>query len=324
MKTIAAREDITVERENGVVVKTAHTEAGEAELANETRFLVDLSSTPCVPTLREASKARLVTEDVGDDQPVQDEAAFLRACITLLCEFRVRGIRHGDLTAKNLIVRGDCPVAVDFGQSTFADEDGLSKRAKPDAYYFWRAVNEKHPGIRAVDRWIAVRGALGGDEDDAWGSLGGRDVLDLGCYTGETTAMAATEGAAAVGVDRDAEAVMRAREVWHPYGCQFLCADIVGYEPEAADIVFLFSTWAYMVRDHGRKAAEEALALLVKRSQVLFFETQLRGDGPGPDFLESNTDVAVMLNRFGKIEALTTTPVAGRDAWRTVWSVKPR
>ena len=68
----------------------------------------------------------------------------------------------------------------------------------------------------------------------------------------------------------------------------------------------------------------QRLAGLGARSPVLFFETHLRGDGPGPDFLESNTDVAAMLNRLGKIEALTTTPVAGRDAYRTVWSVRPR
>ena len=322
------REDITVERDEGAIIKTAHTEAGMDELTNEARFLTVLASTPFVPQLSGAAmwegKRSITLEDVGDGQPVQNETAFLRACIMLLCEFRIHGVRHGDLTAKNIIVRGDCPVALDFGESRFADEDRPDKRPKPDAYYFWRAVNEKHSGMRIVDRWIAVRAALGGDEDGAWGCLTGRNVLDLGCYTGETTAMAAAEGAAAVGVDRQAEIVMRAREAWHPFGCQFLQADLVGYEPEAADIVFLFSTWAYIVQDHGREAAEEMLARLVARSQVLFFETQLRGDGPGPDFLESNTDVAAMLNRLGKIEALTTTPVAGRDAYRTVWSVRPR
>ena len=304
-------------------VKSARTEAGRAELANEARFLAVLASTPFVPRLRSVTEDRLILEDVVEAQPVQDEAAFLRACIMLLCEFRANGVRHGDLTARNLIVRGDRPVALDFGESRFVSEGGPHKRPKPDAYYFWQAINEIHP-MRIVDRWIAVRAALGGDEDGAWDCLAGRNVLDLGCYTGETVAMAAAEGAAAVGIDRDAEAVMRAREVWHPFGCQFLQADLAGHEPEAADIVFLFSTWAYIVQDHGREAAEEMLARLVARSQVLFFETQLRGDGPGPDFLESNTDVAVMLNRLGKIEALTTLPVVGRDAWRTIWSVRPR
>lgn len=303
-------------------VKSARSAAAEAEVQNEVRFLKALASTPFVPQLRSAAENKLIVENVVGE-PVRDEALFLRNCIGLLHAFRERGICHGDLTAKNIIVRNDCPVAIDFGESHFVGAGEHHKRPKPDAYYFWRAINEKHP-MRQVERWIAVRGALGGDEDGAWDCLAGRNVLDLGCYTGETTAMAAAEGAAAVGIDRDGLAIGGAHTLWDRFGCQFMCADLVGFEPPAADIVFLFSTWAYIVQDHGRKAAEELLARLVERSQVLFFETQLRGDGPGPDFLESNTDVAVMLNRLGKIEALATLPVAGRDIWRTIWSVRPR
>jgi SAM-dependent methyltransferase len=327
VKKIADRADVVVARVGDADVKSARTEAGEAELANEVRFLEALASTRFVPRLRGAESNRLILEDVVEGQPVQDEAAFLRACIGLLHAFRERGIRHGDLTAKNMIVRGDCPVALDFGESRFTDEDSPDKRPQPDAYYFWRAISEKHPGMRPVDRWIAVRGALGGDEDGAWDCLAGRDVLDLGCHTGETAAMAAAEGARAVGVDRDADVVGQARDLWGGFGadtvgCQFLCADIVGYEPEAADIVFLFSTWAYMVQEHGREATEETLALLIARSQVLFFETQLRGDGPGPDFLQSHADVGALLNRYGAAERLALIPVMGRGAYRSVWSVR--
>lgn len=327
VEKVSDRVDVSVEREEGAIVKVARTKAGEAELANETRFLEALDSTRFVPRLNSATITHLIMEDIGEDEPVGNEAAFLRRCIALLHAFRERGIRHGDLTAKNLIVRGDYPVALDFGESRFADEDSPDKRPKPDAYYFWRAISEKHPGMRTVDRWIAVRGALGGDEDGAWDCLAGRDVLDLGCHTGEMVAMAAAEGARAVGVDRDADVVGQARDLWGGFGadtigCQFLCADIVGYEPEAADIVFLFSTWAYMVQEHGREAAEETLALLIARSQVLFFETQLRGDGPGPDFLQTDAGVAGWLGRWGEPEKLTTLSVAGRDAHRTVWSVR--
>ncbi len=331
VEKIAARADITVERESGTVTKTSRSKAGRSELVNEMRFLKALALTPFVPQMRGYENGVpgltvTVLEDLGEDGPVQNEAAFLRRCIALLHVFRERVIRHGDLTAKNLIVRNDCPVALDFGESRFADEDMPDKRPKPDAYYFWRAISEKHPGMRTVDRWIAVRGALGGDEDGAWDCLAGRNVLDLGCHTGETVAMAAAEGARAVGVDRDTDVVGQARDLWGGFGadtvgCQFLRADIVGYEPEAADIVFLFSTWAYMVQEHGREAAEETLALLIARSQVLFFETQLRGDGPGPDFLQADGDVGMLLNRFGKPEKLATIPVAGRLASRSVWSL---
>ena len=329
VRKIADRADVSVERVDGAIVKVAHTKAGRAELRNEARFLMALQETPFAPERRSrwVEDKSLIMEDIGEDEPVQDEVAFLRRCIALLHAFRERGIRHGDLTAKNLIVRGDYPVALDFGQSRFMDEDSPDKRPKPDAYYFWRAIREKHPGMCTVDRWIAVRGALGGDEDGAWDFLAGRNVLDLGSHAGEMVAMAAAEGARAVGVDRDADVVGQARDLWGGFGadaigCQFLCADIVGYEPEAADIVFLFSTWAYMVKEHGREAAEETLALLIARSQVLFFETQLRGDGPGPDFLQSHADVGALLNRYGEAERLAMIPVIGRGAYRSVWSVR--
>ncbi len=152
MKKVADRADVIVARVGNAVVKSARTKAGEAELANEARFLEALASTPFVPQLRSATQTKLIMEDIGKDEPVQDEAAFLRRCIGLLHAFRERGIRHGDLTAKNLIVRGDCPVALDFGESRFADEDSPDKRPKPDAYHFWRAISEHHTGVRTVDR----------------------------------------------------------------------------------------------------------------------------------------------------------------------------
>ena len=43
------REDITVERGDGVIIKRAHTIAGEAELTREARFIEVLAEMPYAP-----------------------------------------------------------------------------------------------------------------------------------------------------------------------------------------------------------------------------------------------------------------------------------
>jgi hypothetical protein len=78
------------------------------------------------------------------------------------------------------------------------------------------------------------------------------------------------------------------------------------------------------VSEYGRERAEAWLEQAIRWSEVLYFETQLWGDGPGPDFLPDETEVGQLLRRLGANVArpFASLPVIGREAIRTVWRVE--
>lgn len=157
--------------------------------------------------------------------------------------------------------------------------------------------------------------------------------------------MAAADGMWAGGVDTggfntEINSIAEARTLWSDMsapldghaaweranyrpGCLFWQANIMDFTFENfdLDVILLFSTWAYIYNDYGRERAFQLLADIVKSCGILFFETQLAGDGPGPDFLVTDDDVANMLGQFGTPQPLATIPVTGRPASRTVWRV---
>jgi hypothetical protein len=57
---------------------------------------------------------------------------------------------------------------------------------------------------------------------------------------------------------------------------------------------------------------------------VFFFETQLHGDGPGPDFLRDHGDVAMLLADVTRREPvlLMTDAVHDRAAERSLWMLQ--
>ena len=159
---------------------------------------------------------------------------------------------------------------------------------------------------------------------DGWGygrdRLVGMTLLDLGCHEGDFCAMAACEGMHTIGIDCDGDAVERGQQRWDDIGLVGLRADdVVDRASLGAQVVLLLSTWAYICRDFGREAAMEFLGRVAASSEVLFFETHLASDGPGPAFLRDDDDVARMLGAFGTPQRLAIIPVAGRDATRSIW-----
>lgn len=332
---LAVQPAIKVERGDGVIFKVALAEEGQRELAREASFLEALAGTGIAPRLMERTESQLVLEDLGDGEEIKLGANFVTSSILLLNELKANGIRHGDLTSRNVIVRNNSPVAIDFSQATFVDEGGPYKRPKPDAYYFWQAVIGLLPDQRYVTRWQAVRKALGGDEDGAWDCLAGRSVTDLGCWDGDALAMAVAEGADGVGIDARADPLATAKDRWGRFGCRFLSADLMDdfsrytkSEPTsmgrlAEDIVFMFNaTWSWIVQ-RDERLARGFLNRIIEKSNVLFFETELYGDGPGAKFLRTQDDVGKLLAGKGReVERLATYAVGGRDAERIVWSVR--
>jgi hypothetical protein len=167
------------------------------------------------------------------------------------------------------------------------------------------------------ERWTAIRDAIEPP-------LLGKVLLDFGCHEGAFVGAAAKAGMTAYGVDRDETALVLARARWGLLGAHFLCKDIVdldNFQMLHADVALLLSTWAYIVRDRGAFTGELLIHDLLASIPVLFFETQLWGDGPGPAFLKTDDDVRRMLERYGELQPIITLPVAGREAFRTVWKV---
>ena len=86
----------------------------------------------------------------------------------------------------------------------------------------------------------------------------------------------------------------------------------------------LLSVWPYLTDWYGKREAIELLEAIKAKCEILFFETQLHGDGPGPEELVTDNDVVEMLANIPgvvKVEEIVTIPVAGRDAARTVFMV---
>jgi hypothetical protein len=336
-KAIGGHEGIEVLRVPEGVIKIARKSEARSRVENEARVLRRLAGTGIAPELIIKEGAAILITDLGDryPHPVQSEEALRRSAIRLLWQLRVAGIRHGDATDLNTIIVGDQMKLVDFEEAHFWDDPTPDKRDRPDSYYVWQTVAGT-PSLsagppdtsRIVRRWAAIAIQLNVRERDGVGPEG-KTLLDLGCHTGDITAMARVDGLDVVGVDRGDwphvgfDSVTAARALWGDMGCQFESRDILKL-PDAAfarDVVLLLSSWAYIVRDYGKDNGIELLARIVGRCGVLFFEPHLCGDGPGPDFLKSEDDVAALLKRVGDAEPIITLPVAGREASRTVWQV---
>jgi len=305
-----------------------------AGLQNEARMLRLMEGTGFAPRLlgeprlldgewRHDGRFATLQEDVGptlkNGAIVKDPVRFRRNCIYLLQALRSRGIRHGDLTTTNLALReGDVAVALDWQESRLFDEPGEDKQPHSDSYLLWQRLAEA--GLdegRIMRRWMAVLADLGGDVGTE--KLKGKRLLDLGCFQGDFCGLAAAEGMEATGFDADAVSIAVARGLWGKVA-SFECADVTNVS-YGADAVLLFSTWPYVLRNHGPAIAERLLREILAQADRLYFETQLAGDGPGPDFLATDEDVGNYLARFGTARSLVSIPVAGRAASRTVWMV---
>ena len=332
MVIIGGHQGLDVIKENGAITKHAHNTPNIEGIHNEARMLRKLSGTGFAPELLEEGGDYIIQEDLGESQPVESGEVLRRNAVWLLWTLRQHRISHGDLTNVNTIIKDDRPVAIDFQQSRFFDEEMPDKRKCSDSYYLWRTIAgvpaRQHPPDcpRVIRRWYAVLGAL---EGFALGNpLEGMSLLDLGCFHGDFCAMAAAEGMVAHGIDQGGfrsgeDSIAEANIAWADMAgkVRFSKQNILDCDNFHYDAVLLFSTWAYIYRDFGREQAFMLLERIMAECGTLFFETQLNGDGPGLDFLVTDDDVASMLGRFGTLQLLVTIPVTGRPASRAVWKV---
>lgn len=343
---VGGHEGLEIFRDDGIIVKRGRNVDSTSygypirnveALENEAKFLTLLAGTGFTPKLISLEIiddwAILKQEDVGEAEPMQDGEKFRHNCIRLLWELRQYNVRHGDLTGANIIIRDDWPWVIDWQEAHFIGEPAPQKQPYPDSWLLWRTVagtldpKRQYDTPRVARRWMTILHSLGAMNDMGL-PFADKTLLELGCFQGDFCAMAACEKMKALGVDhggfRSGEnSIKIAKRLWeYMEDLRFVQMNIREIGTFDAEVVLLFSTWSYLVQDLGRRAAEDLLGKIVGECGVLFFENQLWGDGPGPDFFQNDDDVQNLLASWGRpVEKLDSIPVWGREATRTVWRV---
>lgn len=324
------REGMLVQKDmQGKLLKESFNRKEADWLLNSWRFLQAMKGTGFTPQPigleipANAPEHVHVRMEFIEATPVTDKMEAFRNGLHLLLTLRQKEIVHGDLTDVNVIWRDNIPVAIDWDQSNFAIcEARPQKRPKDDATHFYPVILARAGDpSRLLRRWMAVRDAI--SYYRGWGSF-----LDIGTHKGETVAMARIDGMAPIGIDNETirPCIHIASDWWRKYGCRFSRVDALHYlllESSRFNIISMLSTWPYVYN----KNKEEGLTLLrecIRRSDIFIFETQLFGDGPGPELLRTKADVVKLLKDSGatSVEEAVTIPVDGRNAERTTWIVK--
>lgn len=358
-EVIAGHEGIEVIRTADGILKRGYEGVGKGDnllaLQTEAKFLKVMAGCGFTPKLlvdyRESGGVgEILQEDLGKQEPMRDGELFRRNLVRVLYEVRKRKVRHGDLRIVdlmeprqgnlrgNLLLRNDWPRVVDWQDAHFIGEPAPQLTPFSDSWGVWKTVEGEvsvENGVadfpRVARRWLAVLGALGAlqlprVQDDY--TLKGASLMDLGCFQGDFVAAGAAEGMLATGIDSGGfrsgeDSIAIAKEMWPWPECTFEKRDIMTLKHFRYDVVLLFSTWSYIVKDHGLAAAVELLRKIIADCGVLFFENQLHGDGPGPECFPDDDAIAALLGRFGNVKALwREIPVSATGAKRTVWEVR--
>ncbi len=310
----------------------------ETAIHNEAMMLDIMEGSGFTPTLLDIKDGELIEGDVGENEPATDPELWRRNLARMLATIRSRGVRHGDLKGTNIITRNNWPWVVDWQESHYLGDVPPQRNPFTDSSLLMQHIEGTPDAKGQIDvprvgrRWRLVLGALGAVTNCNL-PLKGKTFLDLGCFQGDFVALAAAEGMRAYGIDsggfRSGEnSIQIGKALWKdfPFGeVNLIKTDISGVPDAKLDVIMMFSTWPYLVQQHGRTIAEATLRHAIIASDILFFETQLAGDGPGPDFLKTDQDVGQMLERLAApkgVHPLGTIPVTNRPASRTVWKVE--
>ncbi len=330
MTLLKDQEDVATYREDGQIVKKPKTVIGVTHLDNEMMHLKTLEPSGYVPKIVTLRFEDLVLEDLGDGEEVTDADALLTHAIHLLAWLNKSGIIHGDLTAPNIIIRDNRPYAIDFHEAV----DDLSadyirpKRPEGDWFHLLQAMEAHGDPRRIMRRWLAIRESMG------TASLQGKALVDFGCHEGYMVALAAANGANALGWDFNQIVCANARTRWaelpmseKQFPLTFLHHNIDYFRRQHRkshadiDVGLCLSVYPYLIQQLGEERARLILAKMVASFDMLFFEAQSSGDGPGPAFWKDQDAVGEYLSIFGAVEEVCRLRIAGRDAERVTWKV---
>lgn len=301
------------------VTLVARTRSEAAMLANAHRNLGLIAPYGVAPRasvfLRpDLHTARLRLERIRDDG-VTSETELLWGACNLLAALQACSLQHGDLSTKNLALRGGRPIALDWQESASIDEHIPPKRPEGDAAVLWRsAVELSGDQDRVFRRWQAMRPHL----------TGVSAIVDLGCGEGRFCRLAEvdSDAAAITGIDQSASAGLVF--LAHCERATFEQRDLreVGPADVEGCTVFCLSVWAHLAAQWGDEPAWRWLRAIVEAADQVLYETHYMGDGPRREvrFPRDPSDLRAAFAALGiEHELLTEIPVHGRDAVRTVW-----
>lgn len=287
------------------------TETEDAFLANAARMYRILEPSGTTPKLRSHVAGLLVLERIRGSYVADvqwSEMDFFWGCIDLLRALQGAGIKHGDLTAKNLVVRDNRPLAIDFQEAVFVKDAIETKRPESDAEILWQAaIDITGDQDRRLRRWQLLREHVRGL------------TVDIGANAGHFCALARLDSAATKIFWIDSDPEMRTVAEALDVADQYFVGDATRFNYQS-ETVLLLSTWAHFIDQIGWDLAIGWLANLIKGADQVLFETQYFGDGPGPKEFQNDLDLLHWVQKVGgKAERLGAIPVHGRLASRTVW-----
>lgn len=260
-------------------------------------------------------------EDLGLTQAVgvHIETEFQRGCVRLLNTLHDVGIRHGDLTEYNIVVKNNRPYAVDFHESTFYGDGVKPKRPEGDKYWMWETASKLSPdSTRRIRRWRAIRPYLEPNTT----------FTEYGTAMGDFLAMAEAEhiGLEVLGYDNFAQEDWSNRLQHH----NIVVKDITNLASYSCHTALFMSVLPHIVKSHGEDVAFDTLLKIIAGSKQAFIEIQLDGDGIG-NVTRFRNDESVWtllqatvdsMNLKKRIDPIVTIPVYGREPLtRTVWRI---
>ncbi len=295
---------LVIQEEGDLVHLSATTDTERAFLANAAEKLQALQGLGVAPRCLGAFDGMLTLERITGSYE-GDEMAWLWGACDLLQALDACDIKHGDLAPKNLLHRGDRPIAIDFQESVWYEDGIATKRPQPDAEILWKsAVEITGDEDRRFRRWQAIQPHL----DEA-------GILDLGCSSGHFGRLAEVDSEAVWIYGFDLEP----HKAWHGLMSERLIFDainILELPPRVSmypvpPTAFVLSTWPYLVQQAGLTEATGWLRSIVRLCGQTFFETQLFGDGPGASIHPTDGMVARWLQDEIRCtaEPLVTIPV---------------
>lgn len=279
---------------------------------NEFHALVQMEPSGYVPAVEKVGTEEVRMEFLGLNRLVTNISEFISHYPKVLEALQAAGVRHGDLTKYSIIVRGNKPYLVDFGESRHILDPRPDKRAGGDAYWLAKTMANMCPwgwhNGRSGEMWNII---------DEWVDFKNATVLDAGCGYGDFLIRSLMAGAGVVwGVDNDQGIVNYVRDKVGPLPIELYCGDmeIMLTNPIRFDIILCLSVLPYV-------DTEMMLGLIAERSKTAVIECQYEGDGPGD--IKNDAEMRHMLQKFWKkpIKIGQTVVKEGRFT-RSIWMLR--
>lgn len=109
---------------------------------NELWGLQRMSDLGYAPRATYVSKELTQIEDLGESEPITDRVEFLSHLPKILSALESAGLRHGDLTNKALIIKGNKPFVIDFAESRTWDDPRPDKREGGDKLWLTKTMTQ--------------------------------------------------------------------------------------------------------------------------------------------------------------------------------------